>query len=71
MVDRAELVAVYEEGAGAPARDLAFFEAMATAKLAVICAGSLLRADDQSEERRSELWDLVGRLAQVAQAALA
>ena len=71
MISSAELVSVYEEATGAPARDVPFFEAMATAKLAVICAGSLLRAEDQSDERRTELWGLVSRLAQVAQEALA
>ena len=70
MLSRADVVAVYEEASGAPARDVAFFEAMATAKLAVICAGSLLRADDQSEEHRTHLWDLVRRLAEIAAAAL-
>ncbi|HVM64246.1 MAG TPA: phosphotransferase family protein [Acidimicrobiales bacterium] len=70
MISRAQLVSLYEEASGAPAHDVGFFEAMATAKLAVICAGALLRADDQSEERRSELWDLVGRLAEVAREAL-
>jgi aminoglycoside phosphotransferase (APT) family kinase protein len=70
MISRAELVSLYEETARAPAHDVGFFEAMATAKLAVICAGALLRADDQSDERRAELWDLVGRLADVAREAL-
>jgi len=70
MLSRAEVVAVYEEAAGAPATDVAFFEAMATAKLAVICAGSLLRADDQSDEHRAHLWRLVERLAAIAAAAL-
>ena len=66
MVGRDELVAVYEDATGTPAKDLAFFEAMATAKLSVICAGSMLRADDQSKARRAELWDSVTRLAQIA-----
>jgi aminoglycoside phosphotransferase (APT) family kinase protein len=70
MIDRVELVAVYEEETGAPATDVGFFEAMATAKLAVICAGSMLRADDQSAERRAELWELVSQLAQIAADAL-
>ena len=70
MLTRAEVVAVYEEASGAAADGVAFFEAMATAKLAVICAGSLLRADDQSEEHRAHLWDLVRRLAEIAAGAL-
>ncbi|HZQ58073.1 MAG TPA: phosphotransferase family protein [Acidimicrobiales bacterium] len=70
MLSRAEVVAAYEAAAGAPATDVAFFEAMATAKLAVICAGSLLRADDQSDEHRDHLWRLVERLAAISAAAL-
>ncbi len=66
MAGRDELVAAYEDAGGARAADLAFFEAMATAKLAVICAGSMLRAEDQTEGRRTELWEVVSRLAEIA-----
>jgi len=70
MIGSDEVVAVYEGATGASAGDVGFFEAMATAKLAVICAGSLLRAEDQSEERRAELWGVVSQLAAIAAGAL-
>jgi aminoglycoside phosphotransferase (APT) family kinase protein len=70
MLSRDDIIATYEDATGAPATHVAFFEAMATAKLAVICAGSLLRADDQSEEHRAHLWELVTRLSAIASDAL-
>jgi 5,6-dimethylbenzimidazole synthase len=39
---------------------------MATAKLAVICAGSALRVADRSDAHRAEIWSLVGALADAA-----
>ena len=51
MATAAELVERYEAASEAAATDLPFFEAMATAKLAVICAGSMHRMTDQSTER--------------------
>jgi aminoglycoside phosphotransferase (APT) family kinase protein len=70
MASAADLVARYEERAGALVGDLAFFEAMATAKLAVICAGSIHRVTDQSDEQRATTWQLVTRLAEIAAATL-
>ena len=70
MATASELVDRYVAVVGAPATDLAFYEAMATAKLAVICAGSIHRVTDQSEERRATTWALVTRLAEVAAATL-
>jgi len=66
----AELVARYEQATGEEARDLPFYVALATAKLAVICAGSALRMADQSEGHRSEIADLVAALADVAASVL-
>jgi aminoglycoside phosphotransferase (APT) family kinase protein len=66
MASAAELVGHYEAATGAAATDLPFFEAMATAKLAVICAGSLHRMTDQSEERKATTWQLVTNLAVIA-----
>jgi len=66
MASAPELVDRYEAAAGASATDLPFFEAMATAKLAVICAGSMQRMTDQSDERRAATWELVTDLAVIA-----
>jgi 5,6-dimethylbenzimidazole synthase len=61
-----ELIARYAAATGDPADGLSFYIALATAKLAVICAGSLLRATDQSDAHRSTLTALVNALAEVA-----
>jgi aminoglycoside phosphotransferase (APT) family kinase protein len=66
MLTSGDMIGVYEAASGSTAADVAFFEAMATAKLAVICAGSLLRAEDQSDEHRAHLSDLVRQLAEIA-----
>jgi aminoglycoside phosphotransferase (APT) family kinase protein len=71
MATAAELVKRYEGATGAAAADLPFYEAMATAKLAVICAGSMHRMTDQSEQHRAETWQVVVSLAEVAAATLA
>jgi aminoglycoside phosphotransferase (APT) family kinase protein len=70
MATAAELVERYETAGDAAATDLPFFEAMATAKLAVICAGSMHRMTDQSPERRATTWQVVTSLADVAAATL-
>ena len=70
MAGADELVARYEAATGALADELPFFEAMATAKLAVICAGSMLRNTDQSEDRRAQTWHTVTALADIAAATL-
>ena len=70
MAGADELVSRYEAAIGERADDLPFFEAMATAKLAVICAGAMLRATDQSEERRAQSWRTVTALADIAAATL-
>jgi aminoglycoside phosphotransferase (APT) family kinase protein len=70
MASAEELVSRYEAATGELADDLPFFEAMATAKLAVICAGAMLRATDQSEDRRAQTWQTVTALADIAAATL-
>ncbi len=71
MATAAELLERYESRLGSTAGDVAFFEAMATAKLAVICAGSLHRNTEQSEERRAQTWRTVTSLADIAAATIA
>ena len=63
-------MARYEAVTGGRASNLPFYVALATAKLAVICAGSTLRMADQTESHRSDIWSLVTGLAEVAAAEL-
>jgi aminoglycoside phosphotransferase (APT) family kinase protein len=70
MPTRDELVARYESATGTPVEHLAFYEAMATVKLAVISAGALQRFADRSPEQAEHVFGIVRQLAEVATSVL-
>ena len=58
----------YAATSGQSVDDVAYYELLATVKLAVICAGALHRMTDDQQEQRANIVTLVGRLAEVADA---
>ena len=66
MASAADLVERYAAATGVAPAELAFFEAMATAKLAVICAGSMHRMTNHSAEQKAQTWRLITELSEIA-----
>lgn len=66
--DTDALVERYATTSGQPVDNVAYYELLATVKLAVICAGALHRMTDDQQEQRHNIVELVGRLAEVADA---
>jgi aminoglycoside phosphotransferase (APT) family kinase protein len=61
-----ELAERYVRQAGAGSADLAFYRALATLKLAVICEGALVRQRAESPERARRTAETVEALADLA-----
>jgi aminoglycoside phosphotransferase (APT) family kinase protein len=61
-----QLLDRYATTSGQSVDDVAYYELLATVKLAVICAGALHRMTEDQQEQRANIVTLVGRLADVA-----
>jgi aminoglycoside phosphotransferase (APT) family kinase protein len=66
--DTDALIDRYAATSGQPVDNVAYYELLATVKLAVICAGALHRMTDDQQDQRANIVTLVGRLAEVADA---